>query len=179
MKKLFFSDSVPVYLFIHLKGQLMQIAPRNEIQEKISAKTVSSKLETNYFFLQKMSVMVYWNNYTVPVNKVRIQEATSIFKTWDNRQRYESCYSVQQIETMFTMFLPLEWVQPGIGFKLLLPPAHLFGIASCESSSCERKGDSRWNIVVWYGLLQEQRLWEKSRNRMQLIFSSWVWPAEK
>jgi hypothetical protein len=59
MKKLFFSDSVPVYLFIHLKGQLMQIAPRNEIQEKISAKTVSSKLETNYFFLQKMSVMVY------------------------------------------------------------------------------------------------------------------------
>jgi hypothetical protein len=41
---MFFSDNVPVYLFIHLKGQLMQFALRNEIQEKISAKTVSSKL---------------------------------------------------------------------------------------------------------------------------------------
>jgi hypothetical protein len=35
---MFFSDNVPVYLFIHLKGQLMQFALRNEIQERISAK---------------------------------------------------------------------------------------------------------------------------------------------
>jgi hypothetical protein len=41
----FFSDNVPVYLFIHLKGQLMQFALRNEIQERISAKTALSKLK--------------------------------------------------------------------------------------------------------------------------------------
>jgi hypothetical protein len=45
IKSSVFSDNVPVYLFIHLKGQLMQIALRNEIQERISAETVSSKLK--------------------------------------------------------------------------------------------------------------------------------------
>ncbi len=30
-----FSEYVPVYYFIHIKGQLMQLALRNEIQEWI------------------------------------------------------------------------------------------------------------------------------------------------
>jgi len=38
-----FSDNVPVYFFIHLKGQLMQFALRNEIQERILARTLLSK----------------------------------------------------------------------------------------------------------------------------------------
>jgi hypothetical protein len=44
---MFFSDNAPVYLFIHLRGQLMQFALRNEIQERISANY------SNYLFLQK------------------------------------------------------------------------------------------------------------------------------
>ncbi len=38
----FLSDNVPVYFFIHLKGQLMQFALRNEIQEKISVRNTPS-----------------------------------------------------------------------------------------------------------------------------------------